>query len=188
MQEKRLFLKRFCATDGCGQGPQTQAGQRFHPIKSSLLSSLPSSLLKGAKRQKESGAGAVSSNRKSGPKNVKTRMNTGFHAGWAMAEAVGFEPTRAFTLPDFEFFENLGKHRKSVSFSRKITEAQKRVSARLFTASNTPKTAQTQEIHRLEIGSKVLSKFSPGGQKSGTLERTQERTHPTKGIRDSSCR
>ena len=102
MQEEQLFLKRFCAADECGQGPQTQAGQRFQPIVSSLLSSLPSSLLKGAKRQKESGAGAVSSNRKSGPKNVKTRMNTGFHAGWAMAEAVGFEPTRAFTLPDFE--------------------------------------------------------------------------------------
>jgi len=105
-----------------------------------------------------------------------------------VAEAVGFEPTRAFTLPDFEFFENLGKHRKSVSFSRKITEAKKRGPARLSTASHTHKTAQTQEIHRLEIGSKVLSKFSPGGQKSGTLERTQERTHPTKGIRDPSCR
>ena len=89
---------------------------------------------------------------------------------------------------DFEFFENLGKHRKSVSFSRKITEAKKRGSARLSSAPYTPKTAQTQEIHRLEIGSKVLSKFSPGGQKSGTLERTQERTHPTNGIRDSSCR
>ena len=105
MQEKRLFLKRFCAADGCGEGPKIQAGQRFQPIKSSLLSSLPSSLLKRVKRQKESGDGAVSSNRKSGPKNVKTRMNTGFHAGWAMAEAVGFEPTRAFTLPDFEFFK-----------------------------------------------------------------------------------
>ena len=98
MQEKRLFLKRFCAADGCGEDPKTQAGQRFPAIKSSLLSSL----LKRVKRQKESGDGAVSSNRKSGPKNVKTRMNTGFHAGWAMAEAVGFEPTRAFTLPDFE--------------------------------------------------------------------------------------
>jgi len=105
-----------------------------------------------------------------------------------LAEAVGFEPTRAFTLPDFEFFENLGKHRKSVSFSRKITEAKKRGSARLSSASYTPKTAQTQEIHRLEIGSIVLSKFSPDGQKTGTLERTQERIHPTKGIRDSSCR
>ena len=108
MQEKRLFLKRFCAADGCGEGPQTQAGQRFTPIASSLLSSLPSSLLKRSKRQKESGGEAVSSNRKSGPKNVKTRMNTGFHAGWAMAEAVGFEPTRAFTLPDFEFSPPLG--------------------------------------------------------------------------------
>ena len=107
---------------------------------------------------------------------------------FALAEAVGFESTRAFTLPDFEFFENLGKHRKSASFSRKITEAQKRSPARLFSAPHTPKTTQTQEIHRLEIGSKVLSKFSPGGQKSGTLERTQERTHPPKGIRDSSCR
>ena len=102
MQEKRLFLKRFCAADGCGEGPQTQAGQRFPAVASSLLSSLPSSLLKRSKRQKESSVGVVSSNRKSGPKNVKTRMNTGFHAGWAMAEAVGFEPTRAFTLPDFE--------------------------------------------------------------------------------------
>ena len=62
MQEKRLFLKRFCAADGCGEGLKTQAGQRFQPIKSSLLSSLPSSLLKRSKRQKESGAGAVSSN------------------------------------------------------------------------------------------------------------------------------
>ena len=102
MQEKRLFLKRFCEADGFGEDPKTQAGQRFPAIKSSLLSSLPSSLLKRVKRQKESGDGAVSSNRKSGSKNVKTRMNTGFHAGWAMAEAVGFEPTRAFTLPDFE--------------------------------------------------------------------------------------
>lgn len=87
-----------------------------------------------------------------------------------------------------EFFEDLGKHRKSVSFSRKITEVQKQGSARLSTATYNPKAAQTKEIHRLEIVSKVLSKFSPGGQKSGTLERTQERTHPTKGIRDSSCR
>ena len=105
-----------------------------------------------------------------------------------LAERVGFEPTDGCPSPDFEFFENLGKHRKSASFSRKITETQKRGSARLSSAPHTPKTAQTQEIHRLEIGSKVLSKFSPGGQKSGTLERTQERTHPTKGIRDSSCR
>ena len=187
MQEKGLFLKRFCEADGCGKGPETQTGQRFQPIASSLLSSLPSSLLKRSKRQKESGDGAVSSNRKNGPKNVKTRMNTGFHAGWAMAEAVGFEPTRAFTLPDFEFFENLGKHRKSVSYSRKITEAQKRGSARLSSATYNPKAAQTQENHRLEIGSKVLSKFSPGGQKSGTLERTQERTHPTKGSPDTFC-
>jgi len=104
------------------------------------------------------------------------------------AEAVGFEPTRAFTLPDFEFFENLGKHRKSVSLSRKITEAQKQGSARLSTATYNPKAAQTQEKHRLEIGSKVLSKFSPGGRKTGTLERTQERTDLAKGIRDSSCR
>ena len=108
--------------------------------------------------------------------------------GLEVAERVGFEPTDGCPSPDFEFFENLGKHRKSVSFSRKIMEAKKRGSARLFSASHTPKTAQTQEIHRLEIGSKVLSKFSPGGQKSGTLERTQERTHSTKGIRDSSCR
>lgn len=86
-----------------------------------------------------------------------------------------FRRGKAVLLMD-EFFENLGKHRKSVSFSRKITEAKKRGSARLSSASYTPKTAQTQEIHRLEIGSKVLSKFSPGGQKSGTLERTQERT------------
>ena len=92
MQEKQLFLKRFCAAAGCGQGPQTQAGQRFPAIASSLLSSLPSSLLKRSKRQKESGAGAVSSNRKSGPKNVKTRMNTGFHAGWAMAGRVILNP------------------------------------------------------------------------------------------------
>ena len=92
MQEKQLFLKRFCAAAGCGQGPQTQAGQRFPAIASSLLSSLPSSLLKRSKRQKESGGEAVSSNRKSGPKNVKTRMNTGFHAGWAMAGRVILNP------------------------------------------------------------------------------------------------
>ena len=67
-----------------------------------------------------------------------------------MAERVGFEPTCPCRQTDFEFFENLGKHRKSVSFSRKITEAKKRGSARLYSAPYTPKTAQTQEI----IGSK----------------------------------
>ena len=77
-------------------GTTVSAGQEFSPQFSPEFS--PETV----KTAKESGDGAVSSNRKSGPKNVKTRMNTGFHAGWAMAEAVGFEPTRAFTLPDFE--------------------------------------------------------------------------------------
>ena len=69
-------------------GTTVSAGQEFSP-----------ETVKTAKRKLH---GVVSSNMKSAPKNVKTRMNTGFHAGWAMAEAVGFEPTRAFTLPDFE--------------------------------------------------------------------------------------
>lgn len=89
MQEKRLFLKRFCAADGCGEDSKSQAEQRFQPIKSSLLSSLPSSLQKRPKRQKESGDGAVSLNRKSGPKNVKARMNTGFMRAGHWLETIG---------------------------------------------------------------------------------------------------
>ena len=122
------------------------------------------------------------------PFSVKKDADIASISASFFTERVGFEPTVRCRTPDFEFFESLGKHRKSVSLSRKITEAQKQGSARLSTATYNPKAAQTQEKHRLEIGSKVLSKFSPGGRKTGTLERTQERTDLAKGIRDSSCR